>query len=272
MKNKLTRRAIRSFVTIVMIALSFRYQKMDQMWNAIKLALKFRGLSTSGLSLLTGTGLGSSRSKSQRIYKKMTSDEKQKADDMEPTVEWADNFNRNLAVQLPKSNEVYKSCQWTVVAAKHHPFLKDKPMFIEQSQINRTSTLPDITQFSMDETDYYEDILTEDIDKDHLTHSLVARYNVRSVPLKITKEGLEGVHDSGSKEYKKLLKTLLKKVDGPRHMTPLKLMGSNIGSTEGMISYLKDTVERRTPGTIKIIVVDCQTFWRLIKVTTLNKK
>eukprot|EP00466_Bigelowiella_natans_P006225 jgi/Bigna1/79009/fgenesh1_pg.59_\ len=218
LENKLTRRAVRSFVTIAMLCLSLRFQKMDDVWNSMKLALKFGGLSTSGLSLLTGAGLGSSRSKAQRLHQKMVSDEKERVESMKPTVEWADDFNRNSAVQLPKFNSVCKSCQWTVVVAKHHPSIKEPVLCMEQNQIERKSTVPDIKQCSSQNSNFHIDVLNHDHDRDHLADSLVAKCNVRSAPSKLTKSGLDDVHAPDSDECKKLHNAMIKKVDGPRHV------------------------------------------------------
>eukprot|EP00954_Amorphochlora_amoebiformis_P027530 1386031-Amorphochlora_amoeboformis.AAC.2 len=121
----------------------------NELLDDIRLALRFRGLSQSGLHILAPLGFGRSVRTFQRKLVKMERRCSRELDKYQPTILWVDNFSNTLAYQVPKGDSTFRLALWTVFAGVGHPISTIHPIYSTGKLRELKSTFLDYTSSFM---------------------------------------------------------------------------------------------------------------------------
>jgi hypothetical protein len=183
-----------------------------------------------------------------------------------PHVRWMDNFSKFIARQVPTTgNDIYSSCLWTGVAVfecdpaddhlydmrlKHLPDGGVLPAMPDNLLMHSHRIVAGLKLIVANARNYYH-------------RSLVKKYDVRSIPLKVNTKVFPAMADT---------------VEHRRNTTgivyPMKLIDHNIGSNQGLITCLRQLMEELgmhndTCTDYEILNVDENIYWRTMKVSCI---
>lgn len=177
---------------------------------------------------------------------------------------WVDNFSKTLARQCPSmAKGVYSACLWTGMAVfsdPRHAGLDDRVKMVNGRAV---PAMPDnITQFRQQVLAGLKFVLDEG--RNYLRRSLVHKFRVNNIPLKIL-DAADRAHHQHTDAHHSM-----------RIVHPLKLLDKNIGSNPGLVSILKEDIhDEHGMGTDECktyvnLNVDENIFWRILKVSALS--
>ena len=172
---------------------------------------------------------------------------------------WIDNFSKTLARQCPSmSKGVYSSCLWTGMAVFSDDRHAGLDGTVQMADGRPVPAMPDnIVQHSELVMAGLKFVHSEG--RDYLHRSLVHKYGVNNIPLKII-DGADQQHQHSDVAH------------SMRIVHPMKLLDKNIGSNPGLVSILKEDIyDKYGMGTDDCetyvnINVDENIFWRILKV------
>jgi len=178
----------------------------------------------------------------------------------EPHVLWIDNFSKHIARSIPSTDKgVYSSCLWTGVAVFAHP---NKTIDNSVKVVNGVvrSAMPDDI-FSVRSSVRYNLSYIMNEDENYYDQSLVKKYNINSIPLKVD-----------VKQFPEMSNVVNNPVNGLRYVHPHELIETNIGSNLGLVKILRNMFEQYQmdkPDVCKNYVTinaDENIFYRVLKV------
>jgi hypothetical protein len=183
-----------------------------------------------------------------------------------PHIEWWDNFNKNIAVQMQGADSgAYKALNWTGKAI--HVWTPSNPakpisMKIDNAAENVWSAMGDNLLESKHMSVVRQWVQQVDsMGSDMYDMSLCVQYDVCRVPLKPDPEKALAFG------HKKLAKVLAEHRDGMQDFYPLQIEDVNIGSWKGLLKLLKNwTDDRADDEHYSILNTDCNIFLRIMKV------
>ncbi|GAB5354998.1 hypothetical protein AAMO2058_000168000 [Amorphochlora amoebiformis] len=261
-KIKAARNPMRIFTSTVLLCASVTNLKISEAWYPLLLALRFRGLSLSGISLLSRIGIGRGKAHFSVRYDKQITSQRKKVANLKPQLLWVDNYNDNLAVQIPKNNIFFNYSNWTAVCIKEHPF-----MDFTQPEANRwidgSKDVQGVLRFPLIEKNK---VLMSRFKpfENRLTTSMSCTLEVGHIPLKPELKNVRK-HMKGSK-LDHTLKSIETKADAPRHMTPLSLLEHNVGSNKGLFLALLEICKFAEKDKMLPVLVDVNIYKRVLKV------
>jgi len=177
-----------------------------------------------------------------------------------PHVIWIDNFSKSYAVAMQSIDSgAYSSCLWTGKAMK----IYNGPTV----NITRVQTAMPDKIITLSLTSSVSDRMTALTVRGwfYLSHSVVHRYMVNSVPLKPVVDRLTETE---------LHQTLSESPDGVKHFHPLGILEDNVSSNRGLLSILKQMDKDHRQRIAKnsaldnytFLTVDCNIFMRVAQV------
>ena len=256
---------MRAFTLTFIVAASL-HNAMSVVIEDMRLALRFRGLSSSGLRMLSHIGFGRSESTFFRRLRKIEKDARTALVDYHPSMFWIDNFNLKCAHQTPKGAEAYRMGNWTVMAGMRHHEIRMPELLFEGAIADNGSVLFDFRKGHMNKDEEMLQIIDSiDENTSHITTSDVTTMKVRNVPLKPLARNLNIITDR--KLRLSMQEALTAKVSGARRMKPFSLSENNPGSNTGLTNIMRDLAKRNVDGRVQIVVCDVNTHWRTMKVS-----
>lgn len=183
-----------------------------------------------------------------------------------PHIQWWDNFNKNIAVQMQGAETgAYKALNWCGKAI--HVWVPSNPrrsvtMKIDFSAETVWSAMGD-NLFDQRDMETVREWVTQvdNMGSGLFDLSTCVKYNVCRVPLKPdAKKAL-------AFGYKQIAKALSEHRDGMPHFWPMKIENINIGSWRGLLTLLKNwSNDRVKDDEYSILNTDCNIFLRIMKV------
>ena len=267
LKIPFMRNPIRGFFTMALVALSTLDNKISNKWFKVLVALKFRGLSLSGIALLGKLGIGRGKSHFKRRFQTMNNKVASKVLTERPSAVWIDNFGKVMAFQVPKGSHAFHQSAWTAVCKKEHPSRKLPLLTAPVDTPNAVaSVIPDHKEQYMHKKTW----LTREIKTQYryFDEALVVKLEVAHIPLKPeTKTICSKLDNKTSDKYIKALNDI---PDGPRHMTPLEMSHFNVSSNTGLMGVLHSLQKYKSEGKIIVVAADCDIYFRHLKVVFLK--
>lgn len=167
-----------------------------------------------------------------------------------PHVIWLDNYAHILRVNMPTgSTGWWRNALWTAKAAITLESLKDSEGFRKDVQF---TGMPSLTQiFNTLVLARFRKFYIAQEQKDFNFYDLSFSKDMRRIPIKPeTKEA--------------------RQADLDRKFVPLGILGHNIGSNSGLIKLLMDLrVEEEHKPHVPALLLDCNIYWRVMKVSFL---
>ena len=176
---------------------------------------------------------------------------------------WIDNFSKFIARSIPTTDKgVYSQCLWTGVAVFH----SDKTTYSDEIKYDEykqmVPAMPgNLLQHRPSVETTVRNVLT--FGNECYDNSLVCKFDVRNIPLKIdTNEYPDVADDINSFNMK--------------NVRPLKLLDMNVGSNRGLICVLKNVMEMygidNTSSCNRYVNVnvDENIYWRILKVLEIQ--
>ena len=176
---------------------------------------------------------------------------------------WVDNFSKMYKIALPDiTTGTYTNANNTGIALI--PFkLPDISMKTLKDQDGAVvPCLPKLSQLKQYMKDVIDMILnTQQEDKDALSASLVGRYDVNTIPLKLI------IKDRSDPLRRKARAAMAKQ----NQLIPLEIRPYNIGSTQGLCQFWKEYFDehvsvRHNEDVYRMCVCDSNIYWRTMKV------
>jgi len=180
-----------------------------------------------------------------------------------PHVRWMDNFSKFIARQVPTTgNGIFSSCLWTGVAVFECDPNQDNMFDMQIKHRPDGGLLPAMPDTLFKHTHRIVaglKLILED-SRNYFDQSLVLKYDVRSIPLKVN-----------TKLFPEMADTVEDKRNTTAIVYPVQLIDNNIGSNQGLVTLLRQLMEQlgmhdNTCTHYEILNVDENIYWRTMKV------
>lgn len=175
---------------------------------------------------------------------------------------WVDNFSKFKAHNVPTiRKEVFSECLWSGITVNEYtgPYVDPKLKYNDENIL--IHAMPDDI-FVQKDAVHNGIMMLYDEGMMYFDTSLVNKYDVRNIPLKID-----------TTVYNELATIMNSVKNTTKHIHPYKLLRPNIGSNRGLLKILRDLIlefnlntAHATPDNYLVINVDENIYYRILKV------